>query len=319
MCESNAHNIQGDLNMPSHPADYNPTARSAFLTLMGLLSILSFYSYFFVLRSQAAGDHQNAVVVDAAGEEQVANIPYFVESEEFHSTLILNNNQTEEKVAKVTFFNSEGKRWDHPPIKLEPRLIQRFRVSDLLKEAPPDFQSGNIQIVHHGLRFDVMEQITIVSKDERLSFESIRTSASDFVMSRLDGIYWIPDDETEAKVALTNTSTSKLIVTMIANKKEQRISLESRETRLVNLRDLVGEVKGHKSATLVTLEHDGAPGALIATGFALNLRSGFSSNLTFADCGTAKSMTSPNDCHRHQKTAGCAGGRLTRSNHAKEC
>jgi hypothetical protein len=277
--------------MTSHPQDYSPTARSAFFTSMALLAMLSFYSYYFGFRSQAAGEPESRSSVGASGERQVANIPYFIESNEFHSTLILNNNQTDEKLATVTFFNTEGKRWELAPIRLKPRLIQRFAVSDLLKKAPPDFRSGNIQIVHHGLRFDVMAQITITSEDQRLSFESIRTGAGDFVMSRLDGIYWVPDSETEAKVALTNASPVKLRVTMIAGQKQEQETLGPRETRVLDLRDFVRDAKEQDSATLVTFEHDGPPGALIATGFALNRRTGFSSNLTFADCGTAKSMT----------------------------
>jgi len=249
-----------------------------------------FCCFYFVFRSQAAGKPEPGLQI-SNGERQVANIPYFIESDEFHSTLILNNNQTEDKLATVTFFNSEGKRWEHAPIRLKPRLVQRFPLSDLLKKAPSDFRSGNIQIVHHGLPFDVMAQITIASEDQRLSFESIRTAASDFVMSRLDGIYWVPDSETEAKVALTNAGTIKLGVTIIAGQNEEKVSLSPRETRVLDLREFVRDAKGKDSATLVTLEHDGAPGALIATGFALNRRTGFSSNLTFADCGTAKSMS----------------------------
>lgn len=138
-------------NMALHPPEYDPTGRSAFFTSMAVLTILSFYSFYFGFRSQAAGEQELRSSIGSNGERQVANIPYFVESEEFHSTLILNNNQTEEKLIQVTFFNSEGKRWEHAPIRLRPRLVQRFAVSDLLKNAPSDFRSGNIQIIHHGL------------------------------------------------------------------------------------------------------------------------------------------------------------------------
>ena len=106
-----------------------------------------------------------------------------------------------------------------------------------------------------------MSQITITSEDQRLSFESIRTAAADFVMSRLDGIYWVPDSETEAKVALTNAAATKLRVTMIAGNKEEEISLGSRETRVLDLREFVRKAVGQDSAGLVTFEHDGAPGA----------------------------------------------------------
>src|SRR5262249_54797270 len=119
--------------MTSHRQDYSPTAWSAFSTSLVVLFLFSVCSYFSLLRSQAASTGPDpSVPANGPGEEQVANIPYFIESDEFHSTLILNNNQTEEKTATVTIFNHEGRRWQVPPIKLAPRLIERLQLRDLL-------------------------------------------------------------------------------------------------------------------------------------------------------------------------------------------
>jgi hypothetical protein len=94
-------------------------------------------------------------------------------------------------------------------------------------------------------------------------------------------------------VALTNTASTALTVTISSGqdprKQEKNINLNPRETNVVNLREFVAEPVRGPSATLLSLTHNGAPGALITTGFALNDQNGFASNLLFVDRATATS------------------------------
>lgn len=137
----------------------------------------------------------------------------------------------------------------------------------------------------------VTSQVTITSTHTRLSFESSLVAARDFASTRLDAIVWAPDEKSEVNVALTNTQSSSITNVAISSDQEQKIlSLGPRETRVVDLKNFLAKVKKSLRAALVSLEHDGAPGTLIATGFVVNRKSGFSSNLTFVDCGTVKSM-----------------------------
>ncbi len=107
----------------------------------------------------------------------------------------------------------------------------------------------------------------------------------DFASTTLNGIVWTPDDETKAKLALTNTTSAPLDITAAGNEKVQSTPLKARETRVINLEDYLRDSR----ATLITLNHHGPLGALIATGFALNEETGFSTNLNFVDCATLKS------------------------------
>src|SRR5215467_9407765 len=101
---------------------YRRTKRSIFLTTAVGLILLAGYSYFSVFRSQAATDGSPTTIDTGVSPHEdsihVANIPYFIESEDFHSTLTLNNNQSREKSVTVTVFNLEGEQWQPPPIKL---------------------------------------------------------------------------------------------------------------------------------------------------------------------------------------------------------
>src|SRR5260370_172434 len=273
----------------SHQSDYTPTARSTFFTSLALLILLSVYSYFSLHRSQAAGLKAQPVAADPQmppGEDHYVNIPYFTESGGMSSTLTLNNNETETMTATVTVFNKQGDQYIVPPISLQPALAARFRLKDLTANALGDFDAGSVQVFYHGSSMGITSQVSIVSAEQRLYFESVDTESMDFASNTLNGIVWIPDNETQAKLALTNTTSVPLSVTVTSNNNVHSLTLNERETRVMELEDFLGI----KTATLLSLEHNGPLGALVATGFALNKRTGFSSNLNFVDCATVKSM-----------------------------
>lgn len=66
------------------------------------------------------------------------------------------------------------------------------------------------------------------------------------------------------------------------------ITLGPRETQVLQLRDFIVSGQDKSPATLLTLESSGAPGSLVATGFAYNESNGFSTNLLFVDRSTIK-------------------------------
>ncbi len=275
------------MNRKSQQSDYIPTGRSAFLTsLVVLLILFSAYCYFSLHRSQASGGKMAAASdpQTPTAEDHYINIPYFSESGGMSSTLTLNNNESEPMTASVTIFGKKGDQITVPPITLQPTLATRFRLKDLIGNAGEDFSSGNIQVFYQGSLMGITSQVSIVSANHHLAFESVETEAMDFASTTLNGIAWIPDNETKAKLALTNTTSAPLDITATGNEKVQSITLKARETRVIDLEDYLGD----SHATLVTLNHHGPLGALIATGFALNEETGFSTNLNFVDCATAK-------------------------------
>nr|MDQ3013143.1 hypothetical protein [Acidobacteriota bacterium] len=226
-------------------------------------------------------------------EDHYVNIPYFAESGGMASTLSLNNNMKEATTVKITIFNSKGESFQLPPVALPGERITRLNLKDLAKEARGDFGSGNIQIYYRGPAMGVTSQVSIVSIKQRLSFESMAAEAAMFASNRLNGIVWVPDDLTQASVALTNVASSVLTVTatsgLESNKKVKAIKLEPRETLVLDLREFVDARRTVFRAALVSLEHGGAPGDLLTTGFALNEKTGFSCSLTFIDPATIKS------------------------------
>lgn len=219
--------------------------------------------------------------------DHYVNIPYFTESAGMTSTLTLNNNRPEEMTASVTLFNSRGEQLALEPITLQPQTAKRFSVKKLAADARGDFSSGNIQVFFRGGSMDITSQVSIVSTAHSLSFESVEAAALDSGSAKLDGIVWAPDAQTQARVALTNTTFTAIGVTVSSGRKSRPVTLGGRETKVIDLREfLAGKAP---DAALVTIEHTGALGALAATGFVFNEAKGFSSNLNFVDCSTVRS------------------------------
>ena len=251
-------------------------------------------------------------------EDHFLNFAYFVESGDLTSTLVLNNNTGNPQNVRLTIFNHQGDPFQLPPLSLPAQQVSRFSLHDLLKDAKGDFNSGNLQVFYHAMGMGVTGQVTVTSAKHRYSFDSYPTEAMMFASTRMDGILWLPDKRTEARVALTNTASTALTVTISSGqdprKQEKNIDLNPRETKVVNLREFEAEPVRGPSATLLSLTHNGAPGDLITTGFALNDQNGFASDLLFVDRATATSKS--NDSARHQAAERCAAERYSRRRNA---
>jgi hypothetical protein len=187
-------------------------------------------------------------------DDQIMSFAYFIEQGDMNSTLRLNNNLLGPMTATVTFFNSHGESFTPPVLTLPPQDVQRFSVA---------------------------------SVSSHLIFESFPTMSMGFASTRLDGIVWIPDAGTQASAALTNTTADTLTVNIGSAASIKSLTLNAHETRVVELKEFLANRQDVRAA-LVRIEHNGTPGAIIVTGFALNEKTGFSCNLPFVDRATTK-------------------------------
>jgi len=220
-------------------------------------------------------------------DDQIMNFAYFIDQGDMNSTLRLNNNLLGPMTATVTFFNIHGESFTAPVLTLPPQDVQRFRIADLTTNAPGDFHSGSVQVAYHGPAMAVTGQISVASASSRVIFESFPTMAMGFASTRLDGIVWISDAGTQASAALTNTTTDVLTVNLGSATSIKSLTLNANETNIVDLKDFLPNRQDVRAAH-IRIEHNGTPGAIIVTGFAVNEKTGFSCNLPFIDRATAK-------------------------------
>jgi hypothetical protein len=105
--------------------------------------------------------------------------------------------------------------------------------------------------------------------------------------SRLEGVWWFPDSETDGFVAVQNVSSATMTVapTLFEDKKAHRLdllTLEPKEMKLIHLRNSLGEESRARSEGGIRLEAS-APGALVAGGGLANPDIGFSAPIWMSD------------------------------------
>jgi hypothetical protein len=217
--------------------------------------------------------------------DQMTNIPYYSLRDGMSSTLTLNNIGPNPTKVTVTIFNTEGRAHALDPITLD---LHSFKEINLADVGPgQDFDSGNIEVAYHGIMMGVTCQVSVVSTDKRVSFESREQDMMNFESSSMNGIVSLPQDEAKGYLAVTNTAKNRVTVELTVGSKKKLISLFSRETNLIKLNE---ELDGHPPvAALVKLQHTGLPGDVITSGFVLNLDNGYSSSFPMIDPSSIKS------------------------------
>jgi len=217
---------------------------------------------------------------------QMTNIPYYTLRDGLSSTLTLNDLTQSAMPVTVMIYNEQGKGQMLKPITLEPHSFKQIELGNFV--VGDDFSSGNVEIAFNGINMAVTSQVSVYSLQNRVSFESREADMMDFESSRLAGILSLPKGA-DGFLAVTNTAMTQVTVQLMIGSKKREIILLPRETNLVKLND-DASVNAFR-ATLVSLQHNGMPGDIVATGYALDMKDGYSSAFTMSDPANLRSST----------------------------
>lgn len=214
--------------------------------------------------------------------DQMTNIPYFTLRDGMSSTLTLQNLAPTPTKVTVTIFNTEGRAHILDPIILDPHSFKEVQLADV---APEGFDSGNIEVAFNGISMVVTCQVSVFSLQERVSFESREQDMMDFESTSMAGILSLPKGA-DGFLAVTNVAKNRITFQLTAGSLKKSVALFPRETELIKLNE-----NDLAAPTLVKLQHNGMPGDVIATGYVLNLKDGYSSGFAMLDPGINRSRT----------------------------
>jgi hypothetical protein len=221
--------------------------------------------------------------------DQMTNIHYYTLRDGMSSTLTLSNFAPTQEAVTVTIFNTEGRPHVLDPISMDPHSIKEVQLADVVPAE--GFDEGNIEVAFRGIDMAVTCQVSVVSVEKRISFESREQGMMDFASVNLNGILWLPQKEAVGYLALTDIAKNNVTVQLEIGSKTKVVTLTPRETRLLDLSEELGGQgeNDRREAALVRLQHTGLPGDIITTGFVLNLKDGYSSSFTMRDPRTDRS------------------------------
>jgi hypothetical protein len=250
---------------------------------------------------------------------------YWTLADGFSSTLMLTNTSNELLQIEPEVYNLQGQRLDLPEIKLreQQRLIldvkQWLATGDVktaqsewpgpiaddqaqseisnLQSQIPGFTSGSLILKHRGGTYALAAQLTITDPARSLSFDfPVEPSFYKYESTRLEGLWWLMDNQSDAKVVLTNLSETALSLrpTFTLSGKALTgtlLALGAHETKVMTIDDLLKLARAVRGSLLqggLAFEHTGEPGDLRAYCLMSNRR-GFSTTMELADPEVRKS------------------------------
>jgi hypothetical protein len=221
--------------------------------------------------------------------------------EGWKSTLVLNNVIGSTSRARVTLYSKHGRPLAVPEITLNPHENRYFNVADWLTGDDgdiDDFSEGSVEVFFHGISMSVGAQLLVSNERRGLSFDVHFDEDMDFASAQLESVWWGLNDETSARVFLTNTRQSKITVTPTfqvggESLESESIVLDGHEMQTLDIAEALKKLKVKRipASGGITLRQDNLPGSLVVVGALLNKQSRFSSTLRFVDLSTQHTST----------------------------
>src|SRR5690606_38452827 len=207
------------------------------------------------------------------------------------ATLMLNNKGPVPILATPRFYSLAGERLTLAPITVPGASYIDVDLHQLLAEAGEQFREGSVKVIYQGIETQLGAQIRLVDQQSSLIWAEQFVYPSKLTSSKLEGVWWLPSSDANAKFVITNTTYSTVSVTVKVDGTSPQqsspvtILLNPSESRVLNIfSDLIGDPNGTLSTRGgISVTHTGQPGAVIARMLVGQPSTGFSSSVQFID------------------------------------
>lgn len=212
---------------------------------------------------------------------------YYTTEDGFQSTLILNNKGPNQIAVTPILHSQNGQTFTGSPVAVGGQSSQEVDLNLLASIAGPQFRSGSFEFAYEGRLLEVGGGLRIVNAEKSLIFdEQMLEPGMKFPSPRLEAVYAVPFEDSQASVIVTNTTAQPITINGDAvfagvnGHHPIQGWLGPRETRVVNLpRGLVKKA----SAGAVSLNHNGDKGALMAMIHLQDADRGYSESVNFVN------------------------------------
>jgi hypothetical protein len=237
--------------------------------------------------------------IDSAGPKQqgcCSNVPamlrrmvgtYYTTEGNFNSTLILNNKGPNQIAVTPILHSQNGQTFTASPVAVGGESSQEVDLNALASTAGPQFRSGSFEFTYNGRMLEMGGGLRIVDSRKSLIFdEQMLEPGMKFSSARLEAVYAVPFDSAKVSVMVTNTTAQPVAVEGQATfaglngRHPVRGVLRPYEMSVV---DLPPGLIRNASAGAVSINHNGAKGALLAMIHVQDSDRGYSESVNFTD------------------------------------
>lgn len=210
---------------------------------------------------------------------------------------MMNNKGPQPIEVAPTLYGENGAIMQMPTVTVERNSFITVNLRDWVDFAGEAFRQGNIRLFHRGKDLVLGCNMLIIDESKSLIFENKFSELGNFDSRRLEGVWYIPNNDTNSTVVLTNTSDTLLAVTAILTKNPhnsgsvQTFSLLPHQTKVLDVREDFpqGDVFARAKVLSLSLTHDGTEESLLAWTMIKDESKGYSNIATFTNPTKAKS------------------------------
>lgn len=212
-------------------------------------------------------------------------------SENFTTTLMLNNKGANPLLARPTMYSKSGARLDLAAINVPAASYIDVDMNQILSGAAPEFREGSLRIDYVGAAYQMGAQVRMVNTASGVIWAEQLIYTSHFSSKRLESVWWLPSSNVATRLVVSNTTNAPVTVTLSVDGTTPRQSsptqvvLNPFETRVLSIMaDLVGVPNGamdNKGGVSIT--HSGDPGAVLSRVYVAEQGNGYSAAVPFVD------------------------------------
>ena len=292
------------MTMPSLKSFYRFNLRLLILTIIGFVLSNSVYSQLQVKAKYSENETKSSKVSSAKirldDETQTPHTlvgGFYTTRNGFESKLMMNNKGPQPIEVAPTLYGENGAIMQMPTVTVERNSFITVNLRDWVDFAGEAFRQGNIRLFHRGKDLVLGCNMLIIDESKSLIFENKFSELGNFDSRRLEGVWYIPNNDTDSTVVLTNTSDEFLTVTATLTKNPhnsssaQTFTLLPHEVKVLDVRrDFPqGNVFAGAKVLGLSLAHDGAEESLLAWTMIKDESKGYSNIATFTNPVKAKS------------------------------
>jgi hypothetical protein len=268
----------------------------AILSIIVFAFFVSFFVFNFSVKSQ--NETESYAIATVSPSETPHNlVGTYYNLRDYSGKFLLNNKGIEPITVYATLYNMSGQSITIPPETVNASSHRLIDLNNWASQGGESFKEGSIKIFHTGKDLVLGTQIYLENDNESFSFDEKLAELTKFDTRKQEAVWWMPNRQTDVKIALSNTSDTVLSINATLSRKPKKVgvtenfTLQPHQTRLLDLRNdfTDGSQFDNHDVIGLSLEHAGAKDALLARIMLKNETFGYSNVVQFSNPNTAKS------------------------------
>ena len=242
--------------------------------------------------------HREGRVPQLPVKDYGIGIAYYSVRGNLQTRLTLNNKGPNLLTPTVTLYARDGRGYSSGPIAIAGRTFADVDLRDLVAAAGDGFEDGSLRVSYTGRALELGGLLTMTNPENGTEWHDQLMYPGSARSTRLEGVWWLPNEVTTGRLVVTNTTRDPVEVTVTFTgtrpvPRTESFALGPWQLQVLDFGKPEEPGQGPRDGLLggITIDYTGAPGAVAARGFVLDGQRGFSAVVPLTDPAEAKTAS----------------------------